>query len=233
MQGGPSITRAERRTMVVPLSQVCVLYWVVILGVRQMHIFTACTPLPPASSPTPPDGRLVAAGTARGIPCSRAFRLVAPISACIPSHHPPLSHTTKTWISPSACGTWVWGHPTPSPPHPLAELSCPTALWEGPLPPWAPLAPFFPSHHPPLPHTTNTWICPPACRTWGCRHPTPAPPSTPNPSQLAHHARCRSPSALGAIPHCSCVETGSRSLMSPALVVPHHALSPPLPPTVA
>ena len=48
--------------------------------------------------------------------------------------------------------------------------------------------------------------------------------STPNPSQLAHHARCRSPSAHGRIPHCLCVEKGSGSPMSPALVVPHHAL---------
>ena len=216
MQGGPSITRAERGTTVVPPSQVCVLYWVVILGVRQMDIFTACAPLPPPSSPTPPDGRLVAAGTARGIPCSRAFRLVAPISACFLSHHPPLAHTTKIWISPSASRTWVWGHPLPSPPRPLADLSCPTALWEGPLPPWAPSAPFFPSHHPLLPHTTQNPDLPLCQQIMGVQAPNPLAPSTPNPSQLAHHARCQSHSALGRIPHCLCVEKGSGSHISHA-----------------
>ena len=115
MQGGPSITRAERGTTVVPLSQVCVLYWVVILGVRQMDIFTACAPLPPASSPTPPDGRLVAAGTARGIPCSRAFRLVAPISACFPFHHPPLAHTIQNLDLPLCQQNMGVGAPTPFP----------------------------------------------------------------------------------------------------------------------
>lgn len=155
MQGGPSITRAERGTTVVPLSQVCVLYWVVILGVRQMDIFTACAPLPPPSSPTPPDGRLVAAGTARGMSWSRAFRLVAPIPACFLSHHPPLAHTIQNLDLPLCQQNMGVGAPTPftSPPPCRSQLSHCTMGRSSPalgsISPLLPLSPPTTSpHHP-------------------------------------------------------------------------------------
>ena len=123
---------------------------------------------------------------------------------------------------------WVVESTTPCPSPPIPHLMCSTTPGEGSLLPWAPSAPFFPSHHPPLPHTTQNPDLPLCQQIMGVQAPNPLPSSTPNPSQLAHHARCQSPSALGRIPRCLCVENGSGSLISHAHFCLTMPFSPPL-----
>ena len=180
------------------------------------------------TTPYPPLRWRASAATSRIVLEPRASRWVAPDTTAF-SHktttHPPPCHATHTFLGRK--GGW-WRAPPPCPSPPIPHLMCSATPCEGSLLPWAPSAPFFPSHHPPLPHTTQNPDLPLCQQIMGVQAPNPLPSSTPNPSQLAHHARCQSPSALGRIPRCLCVENGSGSLISHAHFCLTMPFSPPL-----